>query len=140
MREIFKVGDTVYHWNWGTGKVIEINKLRVYPVKVGFFGNFIETLFTYDGCGHGEFPTLSFTPYDLINGGFSQERPKPDIKPGQLIYVRHRECLMWNMRFFSHWGGGVIGGQPEVACFSDQAKDGPTTNWQLYSITNPLEL
>ena len=40
--------------------------------------------------------------------------PKPDIKKGQLIYVKAGS--IWKMRFFSHWD------DDKVACYIDQQK------------------
>jgi hypothetical protein len=57
--------------------------------------------------------------------------PKPDIKKGQLIYVK--ASRNWEMRYFSHWDGD------EVACYVNQKKEGATYSWNEYSITNPLE-
>ena len=57
--------------------------------------------------------------------------PRPDIKPGQLIYVKSGS--IWKMRFFSHWD------DDKVACYMNQQKEGGVSSWQEYSITNPLE-
>lgn len=75
---IYQVGDTVYHWRFGEGYVIA-ESLR--DVLVSFGG--IDSCFSRTGIYEKESkPSLSFTPYDLLNGGFSQERPKPAPKVG----------------------------------------------------------
>src|SRR5690606_11112146 len=103
-KEIFKVGDTVYHYDYGKGAVMNIYENNPYPVIVRFNGE--EESFKKDGrqLWHHP-PTLSFTPYDLVNGGFSQERPLPEIELDTLVYVR---CMGgdWRMRYFSHFGEG----------------------------------
>src|SRR5690606_18672981 len=86
-KEIFKVGDTVYHYEHGKGQVIRIEENKPYPVIVGFDG--VEVSFTKEGkLLVGYPPTLSFTPYEFICEGFSQERPLPDIEVDTLVYVR----------------------------------------------------
>lgn len=133
-KEIFKVGDVVYHLIYGVGKVIEIVSSRKYPVVVRF--NRTEDLFTEDGRHFSDRPKmLSFTPYDLVNGGFSQERPLPDIEVDTLVYVKDgNECVM---RYFAHFGS-----RGEVYCFRHQKKSNETTLKDFYfewSLTNPLE-
>lgn len=59
---------------------------------------------------------------------------QPEIKQGQLIYVRESEGRgLWQMRFFSNWKG------KHVQAFVDQKKEGGTYTWDEYSLTNPLE-
>lgn len=72
-KQIFKVGDTVYHGGFGEGKVVEINVLFIHPLLVQFAHG--EESFTLDGKFNINdiHPTLSLTPYTLQ--GFSQERP-----------------------------------------------------------------
>lgn len=81
---IYKVGDRVYHWRFGWGTVIEFSIKSSYPIKV-VNNDKRYYYFTVDGRFLlVEPPTLSFTYYDLVNGGFSQERPKPDIPTKQI--------------------------------------------------------
>ena len=134
-KEIFKVGDTVYHYEYGKGMVVRLEEDAHYPVRVDFDG--VLKSFTKDGrqivcC----FPTLSFTPYDLVNGGFSQERPLPDIEVDTLVYVR---CAGgdWRMRYFSRFSEDGY-----IRCFNDQKKStdsAPTVTWDEWSLINPLE-
>jgi len=134
-KEIFKVGDTVYHWQYGKGEVVNIYKNNNYPVRVHFDG--VKDSFTKDGRRLVDLlPTISFTPYDLVNGGFSQERPLPDIEVDTLVYVR---CMGgdWRMRYFSHFGEGG-----KMYCFDWQQKSTETryeSCWEEWSLTNPLE-
>lgn len=79
---LYQVGDTVHHWKFGEGAIIKVgNSVRV-DFKEGVNAWFSLTGF-YEKDG---IPTLSFTPYDLVNGGFSQERPKPEPKVGDWGY------------------------------------------------------
>lgn len=76
-KQIFKVGDRVYDFNFRWGTVVSIEELSVYAVEVKF-DNYIDNLsYTIDGkfIYKDHAPRLSFTKYDLVNGGFSQERP-----------------------------------------------------------------
>lgn len=134
-KEIFKVGDTVYHWQYGKGEVESIPERDNYIV-VEFGGGAV--YFTIDGRQLGShFPTLSFTPYDIVNGGFSQERPLPDIEVDTLVYVRGKIIEEWKMRFFSHFNE-----DGDIYCFDWQQKSTDTkltTTWPEWSLTNPLE-
>ena len=135
-KEIFKVGDTVYQWQYGKGKVIKMYDDRDFPIVVKFASGLI-TAFTEDGrYSTGQEKCLSFTPYDLVNGGFSQERPLPDIEVDTLVYVRDG-AEPWNMRYFSHFGE-----DGKIHCFSWQQKSTDsehTMSWNEWSLTNPLE-
>lgn len=134
-KEIFKVGDTVYHYVHGKGEVVDIFGGDTYAVIVDFGG--VEVYFAKDEVHFmGYPPSLSFTPYDLVNGGFSQERPLPDIEVDTLVYVR---CVGgdWRMRYFSHFSEDGY-----IRCFHDQKKStdsAPTVTWDEWSLTNPLE-
>ena len=76
-KQIFKVGDEVYDFEFGYGTVADISRGGFYNIKVNFETKAKTIYFTRDGkYEHGdEIPRLSFTEYDLINGGFSQEKP-----------------------------------------------------------------
>lgn len=136
-KEIFKVGDTVYQWQYGNGKVIKMYGDGDFPIVVKFDSGLITT-FTSDGrYSTGKAPCLSLKPYDLVNGGFSQERPLPDIEVDTLVYVRGKITEEWKMRFFSHFGEDGV-----MRCFSWQQKFAETkltTTWAEWSLTNPLE-
>ena len=89
-KSIYQVGDTVYHFYFGIGTVlsIESNSKIEFPVWVKFDTIYPSISFSVDGRYSQEHksPSLSFTPYDLVNGGFSQERPKPEPKVGDWGY------------------------------------------------------
>ena len=83
-----------------------------------------------------EFPVLSFTEYDLVNGGFSQVRPLPKIAVDTPIFVRWSDERVWNIRYFSHFDK-----KGNAVCFRGQLKSIETTvtiTWYEYSLTNPL--
>ena len=77
-KENFKEGDTVYDCTQSDeqGKVVDALCCKYngnYPITVDF-GNVIIP-YTLEGKRKDrEVPTLSFTKYDLVNGGFSQDR------------------------------------------------------------------
>ena len=106
METVFKVEDRAYDAlikQWGTIVRIDNNILYPNPICVDFSNGVIIT-YTLDGRRHESFiPTLSFTEYDFVNGGFSQVRPKHEIKKDQLVYVRIRGEREWYMRYFSHF-------------------------------------
>lgn len=136
MNTIFKVGDRVYHYNYGWGKVIKIDYPYIYEVSVLF--KRLKISFSKDGKRSifDKFPSLSFTKYDFVNGGFSQKRPLPNIKRDQLIYVKMSKEGEWSMRYFSHFNENGL-----VSCFNDQKKStngDSTSTWNFYSIENPL--
>jgi hypothetical protein len=82
-QDLFQIGDVVYHWKYGKGEVDNVNYNDVYPVSVRFDGKIDELSFTKDGrYDTNEEPSLSFTPYNFKDGGFCQERPKPEPKVG----------------------------------------------------------
>lgn len=72
-RKPYEVGDVVYdHRFEGPGKVVRISSEGTYPVMVDFDGSWA---YCYMLCGRfhtsHHLPTLSFTEYDLKNGGFT---------------------------------------------------------------------
>ena len=103
METIFKVNDRVYCYRFGWGKIISNDSCNNdhYPIFVQFKDS-LET-FTKDGrFSENEPPSLSFTEYNLVTGGFSQERPLPKIEVDTLVYVKESGGE-WRMRYFSHW-------------------------------------
>lgn len=76
---IFRKGDEVHHFRYGKGEIKDLSE------------NYAHVLF--DKCEYGnawilcEIGELSFTPYNLVTGGFSQQRPKPEIKQGTPVFV-----------------------------------------------------
>ena len=84
---MFKVGDKVFSCQFGWGEIKRIRETIDYSLDVSF-GNGEEHAYTKCGRYFDEDlqPTLSFTEYDLVNGGFSQERPKEEMI-GKLVRV-----------------------------------------------------
>lgn len=113
----FQVGDKIFHHVYGWQLVKHVSESGNLITKEG---NVLSPSF------------CSFTEYTLQ--GFSQERPKPEIKEGQLIYVKSNEGGEWLMRYFSHWEN-----DDNVLCFENQMKSGNVIWWPEYSLTNPLE-
>ncbi len=71
---LYKKGDIVYHYALGQGRVIGTENNCYFPVNVQFDSGVAS--FTLEGSQTSEGPPLlSFTPYDLVKGGFSQDRP-----------------------------------------------------------------
>ena len=99
MEDIFKKGDKVFcHYFGGWGKVEDIHlKNIVFPIRCSFplgNGSFTEDgRFWVDGP-----PMLSFTEYTLE--GFSQERPEPLPKKGDVVWVRDFEDDNWEIMHF----------------------------------------
>lgn len=77
METIFKVGDRVYDFNFGWGTVVNTERTSLYIVEVKFDNCIDNVSYTIDGkfVYRDSLPRLSFTKYDFVNGGFSQERP-----------------------------------------------------------------
>ena len=100
MGQIFKKGDRVFCIMAGWGIVTGIN-VGEYPISVAFN----DAYYTYSEDGrvnHHAPPTLSFTEYKLE--GFSQERPEPLPKRGDVVWVRESGASDWRV---SHFFGKV---------------------------------
>lgn len=139
----FKVGDTVYCAVVSDGKT---------PLKVGSIightnlllikgiseDDVNEWLYYNNGAFIKDSPPcLSHTPYDFINGGFSQRMKKvlPDIPVDTLVYVND-SINKWEMMYFAEWDNG------KVKCWINQMKSHETNrsrHWNEWSLTNPLE-
>ena len=135
---IFNVGDRVYNGIlkvWGI--VREIDLSGTYPICVEFDDGCRET-YTIDGKRIvGQIRVLSFTEYDLVNGGFSQTRPLPKIKKDQLVYINNGCDSKWIMMYFSH-----IDKNGKTFCFVNQQKSTETSDtFEVHeiSIENPLK-
>lgn len=91
-KEIFKVGDRVYHIEYGWGVVTEINTSYRYGIEVEFDHPSLNCAvsYTFDGKEFESSNTslLSFTEYTLQ--GFSQERPIVLPEVGELCLVCDR--------------------------------------------------
>lgn len=120
MKSIFKVGDRVFHIEYGWGDIIEYSGGFNFPIKVRFTkGEENIFSFTYDGCETTESHQglLSFTEYTLQ--GFSQERPIVLPEVGELCLVRDNNDGSWLVREFVEYRNGLficqaVHGQGEV--------------------------
>lgn len=87
---MFKVGDKVFSCQFGWGEIKGIHETSDYPLDVSFGNGLVHS---YTKCGRyfdvDLHPTLSFTGYDFVNGGFSQERPKVGKESiGRLVKIK----------------------------------------------------
>lgn len=87
---MFKVGDKVFSYQFGWGIVEDVLEDLMHMIKVSFTD--VKIVFTKCGRAFSTdlHPTLSFTEYDLVNGGFSQERPRDTVTEehiGKLVRV-----------------------------------------------------
>ena len=99
-KQIFKVGDEVYHVDYGWGLIDYISDLKdeLHPIQVTFEH---ETMyFTKDGryYNSSKNKSLSFTEYTLQ--GFTQERPIELPEVGELCLVRDIDDDIWIARTF----------------------------------------
>jgi hypothetical protein len=87
-KQIFKLGDKVFDIRLGWGEVINDNWDELYPIQVKYKNGCTDS-YTYNGVWSKDTktPILSFTEYTLQ--GFSQERPKPQPKVGEM-------CVFWD--------------------------------------------
>lgn len=103
METVFKTGDRVYEGvrfqSWGT--VTETEKDTFFSIIVQFDNLDNAISFTLDGrYKSNEPPTLSFTEYDLVKVGFSQERPEILPEKGDIVWVRDSEDEAWKIVHF----------------------------------------
>jgi hypothetical protein len=101
MESVFKVGDRVYHIEYGWGEVVRTNGSFNFPISVRFTdGEENIFSFTNDGRETTESKTqlLSFTEYTLQ--GFTQERPIVLPEVGELCLVRDFKDSVWKARNF----------------------------------------
>lgn len=121
MSIIFKVGDRIhdYEYGWGDIKFINVHNREM---EVGFDR---AIKFSFKSASL----RLSFKEYTLKDGGFSQERPKPEIEATQVIYVKNRSQTIWRVAPFKRFQGD------QVVCFDIH---GGEWLYDQYSIDNPL--
>jgi hypothetical protein len=128
MKQIFKKGDKVFCVLGGWGTVISINK-GDYPIAV----EFDRSQYTYseDGRVNDHMPpTLSFTEYTLE--GFSQERPEPLPKIGDIVWGKGFHTTDWSI-------GHYLGKQH--ASYKISTTPNALSYWLAITITtiNPYE-
>lgn len=134
---IFKVGDKVFDAQYGWGVVSRLYSEKEYNVVVSFRDASV-IVYTNDGkcVTSNKLPRLSFTEYDYVNGGFSQERPIVLPEKGDLIWVRFNRLSKWYARYYSH----ALNNGDTVSCFDRQKTDGITSTWDIWQIECPLPL
>jgi hypothetical protein len=102
MDTVFKKGDRVYDAMLGWGEFVKVNASeRSFEVlfDTGTSVYYDENGALYDYQKRNQFkPTLSFTEYTLE--GFSQDRPEPAPKPGDIVWVRDTEYDSWMITYF----------------------------------------
>ena len=105
--ETYKVGDKVYHYDYGWGKVLEYSDHGSTPVKVNFPEVDATIWFTKDGRERHiqRVRVLSFTEYTLQ--GFSQERPIELPEVGELCLVSV-DGVNWEVRYFMKYEEGYF--------------------------------
>jgi len=127
METNFKIGDRVFCILSGWGTITGVN-IGEYPFSVEFDTNQYYT-YSKDGClNRHSPPTLSFTEYTLE--GFSQERPNPLPKRGDVVWVRDVDTEPW---FVSHF----ISKKDEwyhTSCFMNEKKH---LRWRQLTTKNP---
>jgi hypothetical protein len=100
MKQIFKKGDKVFHYEFGGwGEVITEYKegASAFPIICSFPSG--EASFTWDGRYYKTYPqTLSFTEYTIE--GLSQERPEDLPKKGDIVWVRDDKNEEWKIMHF----------------------------------------
>lgn len=130
---IYQVGDRVFFIQKGWGDIIEIKHQmdEVYPIVVKFKSSFV--CFTLEGryIDDDTYLSLSFTEYNYITGGFSRVRPRPDLKSGDLIWVKV-EGTDWFLKRFVSWSEkGVL--------VTNQVQTTIKIEFPLYSLECPIK-
>lgn len=133
----YKIGQTVYHFKFGEGIVQSIDPHELYQIDVKF--NDYNHSFTLEGAYTlEESSTLSHTPYDLVNGGFTRKELiiHPDIAVDTPVLVRNSE-ERWHLRYFSHFDK-----EDNIFCFNNQFKSVDTkltSGWDEYKLLSDFK-
>lgn len=126
-KNIFKAGDKVFDYTYGWGVVDETNDINA-RVKFDRSGN---NTVLYWGIF---LKTLSFTEYTLE--GFSQERPEPLPKPGDIVWVRNTNYDNWSITYFR----GISISYDGYGCSSKNSSDSSQIKyWKYLTTENPYE-
>ena len=129
---IFKEGDRIFHHNLGWGIIYNIKNEGQFPIKV-HFDNRMQESFTL--CGKdtqiSKVPSLSFTEYDFVNGGFSQERPIEIPNRGEIVWVKGDINPRWIISHFIKYEENMF----VCSC----ANDDNTYSWRYLTTKNPYE-
>jgi len=131
MKNIFKKDDRVFAYVFGWGTVIYVDNKDEFPIGVKFDTENNES-FTYDGRYYfGEAPILSFTEYTLE--GFTQERPEPLPKIGDIVWVREYGSVDWRVSHFFGKSGdrylaSIFGIKELAATWAEMTTKNPHVN------------
>lgn len=134
-KTVFKVGDKVYWISIITFRLMEgtVCTITDDTIHVNISDGTIQR-FNLDGSFPVfSSPVLSFAPYDIIKGGFTQVRPRPDLKKGQLVWVRFPACD-WHLQRFKSWSMNHY----NIINTTDQNYKG-YMSWAEYSFENPFQ-
>ena len=130
---VFREGDRVFHHNLGWGIIYDIRNEGQFPIKV-HFDNRMQESFTL--CGKdtqiSKISSLSFTEYDFVNGGFSQERPIEIPNRGQICWVRDTHTGKWVISHFLRMFDGKF-------ITSNTIDDINYSTWNYLTTKNPYE-
>lgn len=121
---MYKVGDKVFDAQFGWGEILEIEEDS--DIKVEFnivdeHGDNVVEYYKEDGVffDYSTNPSLSFTEYDFVNGGFSQKRPKENVTEehiGKLVRIMNTPKNTFNgfigvLEKVSESGGYIVNGE-----------------------------
>jgi hypothetical protein len=135
-KTIFKVGDKVYHYNLKWGTIMNIVSDDKYPILVKF-GTDIFCFTNYGSEVDDSMPYLSFTEYDFVNGGFSQERPIEVPKMGAICWVRNQEKDPWLIRHFLRMKENYYVASSNINTSNINTSNSAT--WNYLTTQNPYE-
>ena len=98
---VFKVGDRVFHINYGWGEITDIVRSTMFPLYVKFDLGTLTFTMTGKESAKSKREMLSFTEYTLQ--GFSQERPIALPEVGELCLVRDYNDERWGLEIFCEY-------------------------------------
>ncbi len=138
MERIFKTGDRVFHYGFGWGEVkgelfkdksmfFKYSDVDRYVLPVHFDKHKMELFLDEDGI-----ILLSFTQYKLE--GFSQERPEPLPKIGQVVWGKNIDQDDWHIGHFHIFDRDSISLK---YCISSNPLGGKTLWVQQITAKNP---
>lgn len=130
---IFKVGDRVFHYVFKWGIITDIKENEPFSIKVNFNNDQFETFKDNGIEAIHRPPTLSFTEYTFK--GFSQVRPRPDLKAGDLIWVKDQGTEWLLKRFFAWTPKGVFVKLQESSDFESAM----VMEFPIYSLECPIK-
>ena len=133
-KSVFKVGDKVFDYHRGWGKVCRIiNKKEYGRVGVKFSDGNLD-FYTWDGRAFvNQLQVLSFTEYTL--DGFSQERPEELPKKGQIVWGSNCSSS-WCICYFLE--EDAIGGY-RCTVYNPFIPNPSYTHWNRITTENPYK-